>query len=393
MADLSKDTFFKLLDATLDFSIDFIENGTITRIGSTRHGEASYSLKINDPAFYRAVLSYGNLGLGESFMRGGFEMVKGSLEGLIEALLACRLDRKLKRDLALAMKIFPFRTLGLLRSKKSNVQGHYDAGLDLFSAFLDPTLTYSCGYAEKESDDLEQLQQNKFERICRKLDLKPGDRLLDIGCGFGGMLLYAASRYSIQGLGITNSKDHYQTGNDRIRQAGLNHQVRIEMMDFTRASGSYDKVVSIGMLEHVPPGEYDHYFKTIHRLLNENGRGLVHFVGANAAANDHDYFIQKYIFPMSHQPRLSVITANLERHGLAILDVENMVRHYGFTARHWLHNFRKNRSGLSRYSASFLNMFEYYLACCVAAARASDAALYQVLFMKNYMGNIPLRRV
>ena len=393
MPTRSKDVFLKLLDTTLNFSIDFIENGTTARAGFYREGPANFSIKINDPGFYRAVLSYGNLGLGESFMKKRFEMTEGSLEGLIEALLACKLDRKLRHHLKLGLKILPFRLLGSLRGKQSNVQKHYDAGLDLFSSFLDPSLTYSCGYAEKETDSLEQLQLNKFERICRKLDLKPGERLLDIGCGFGGMLRYAATRYSVQGLGITNSEDHYQTGNDRIRKAGLAHQIRIEKMDYTRATGIFHKIVSIGMLEHVPPAEYGRYFKTIHRLLDENGKGLVHFVGANAASNDHDYFIQKYIFPMSHQPRLSAIADTLERQGLAILDVENLIRHYGFTARQWLHNFRNNRSGLGRYPDSFLNMFEYYLACCVAAANASDSALYQVLFMKNHRGDIPLRRV
>ncbi len=388
----SRTTFLNLLNSTLDFSIDFIENGTRTRAGDP-DSPASFVLKINDPGFYRSLLSYGNLGLGESFMKRGFELIDGSLEGLLEGLLACKLDRKLRDNLKLGLKILPFRILGSLRGKQSNVQRHYDAGLDLFSSFLDSTLTYSCGYVEKETDDLEKLQQNKFGRICRKLDLQPGERLLDIGCGFGGILLYAASRYSIQGLGITNSEDHYQTGNDRIRQAGLAHRIRIEKMDYTHASGRFHKIVSIGMLEHVPPVEYGLYFKTVHRLLDENGKGLVHFVGANAASNDHDYFIQKYIFPMSHQPRLSAIAATLERQGLAILDVENMIRHYGYTARHWLQNFRNNRPGLKAYSDSFLNMFEYYLACCVAAAKASDSALYQVLFMKNHMGKIPLRRV
>jgi len=389
----AKIAFIDLLQHHIRFSLDIVEHGTTVRLGPPEKPGARFVIQINQPGFYQEVLSYGNLGLGESFMRDGFVMLEGKLENFIEALLASDLETKLKNDWKMALKVLPFRLKGRIQGQMRSVRHHYDTSIDLFYAFLDKSLTYSCGYAVQENDSLEQLQINKFHRICSKLRLKENETLLDIGSGYGGMLIYAAEHFGIQGVGVTNSKNHFETGNRLIAQKGLGERIRILLGDFKEVEGQFDKLVSIGMLEHLPRNQYDPYFKTIHRLLKEDGLGLVHCVGANAATNRHDYFIQKYIFPMSGQPRLSELTGKLEKNSLALLDVENMIRHYGYTAQHWLNNFKNNRGTLTRYPKEFLNCFEYYLACCVAAAKASDAALYQVLFMKNHTTPIPLKRV
>ncbi len=353
-------------------------------------------VRVHRERFFERALAQGNLGLGESFMDGDWEVEQGTLEGLLEALLRARLDKKLAGNPGVALKVLALQLLNGLRGRQwAHVQRHYDVGDDLFELFLDRSLVYSCAYLVKEDDSIETMQVQKLDRICRKLDLRPGERLLDIGCGFGGLLIHAASRFGVAGVGITTSARHAAKGMERVRAAGLEGHVSLELRDHRTVEGRFDKVVSVGMMEHLPRGEYARYFERIAAVLAPEGRGLVHTIGCNAARNRHDPFIQKYVFPGSGQPKLSEMAAECERHGLAILDVENMVRHYAHTARRWLDRFRERAHLLDpkRYDASFRRMWEYYLCCCIAGARASDGALYQVLFARDYAAEMPLHRV
>ena len=241
---------------------------------------------------------------------------------------------------------------------------------------------------------LKSLQLNKMDRICRKLELAPGHRLLDIGCGFGGLLIFAARQYGATGVGVTLSIAHAEGARRRVAQAGFGDRIRIELGDYRDVTGEFDRIVSVGMLEHVPRRDYDAYFRAIGRRLTPVGLGLVHTIGCNARRNRHDAFIQKYVFPNSNQPRLSEIALGLERNGLAILDVENIAEHYVYTARHWLQRFNANRARLSdRYDPSFLRMWEYYFHCAIAASLASDSAVYQTLFSADRIARPPLARV
>ena len=191
------------------------------------------------------------------------------------------------------------------------------------------------------------------------------------------------------------SRDHCERGNAFLHKHGLGNRVRIEFKDHRAMEGRFDKVVSVGMLEHVPRSEYRPYFRNIARVLKPNGIGLVHAIGCNSSRNEHDPFIQKYIFPASNQPKLSEIAGFLERNHLAILDVENVIRHYHPTALGWLNRFQSNKGTLhaQKYDGVFQKMWEYYLSCAAAAAVASDAAVFQVLFAKDYAGHMPLQRV
>ena len=353
-------------------------------------------VRVHRERFFERALAQGNLGLGEAFMDGDWEVEQGTLEGLLEALLRARLDKKLAGNPGVALKVLALQLLNGLRGRQwAHVQRHYDVGDDLFELFLDRSLVYSCAYLVKEDDSIETMQVQKLDRICRKLDLRPGERLLDIGCGFGGLLIHAASRFGVAGVGITTSARHAAKGMERVRAAGLDGRVTLELRDHRTVEGRFDKVVSVGMMEHLPRGEYARYFERIAAVLAPEGRGLVHTIGCNAERNRHDPFIQKYVFPGSGQPKLSEMAAECERHGLAILDVENMVRHYAHTARRWLDRFRERAHLLDpkRYDASFRRMWEYYLCCCIAGARASDGALYQVLFARDYAAEMPLHRV
>jgi cyclopropane-fatty-acyl-phospholipid synthase len=393
----STHVLLQVLDQSIqDASICFLHEGQASVVGrSSIDGEADFVVEVRDPRFFSRVLGEGNLGLGECYMEGGFELRRGTLQDFLTVLCRNRIDRKIRGNLTLALKVLGIRLVNRLRGGMKNVQSHYDVGDDLFELFLDPTMAYSCGYVENEDDSLEQMQKNKFDRICRKLELKPGERLLDIGCGYGGLLIYAARNYGVLGYGVTTSEHHCARGQLNAARAGLSERVRIEFGDYRRVSEPFDKVVSVGMMEHLRPKEFGSYFEVIRRCLSEEGRGLVHCIGCNAPVLEHDPFIQKYIFPGSGQPKLSDMTHQLEQKGMPILDVENMARHYAYTVEHWLRNFRQNRHRLDakRYDARFCRMWEYYLCAGIAAAWASDSALYQVLFCRNAASPMALHRV
>jgi cyclopropane-fatty-acyl-phospholipid synthase len=389
--------FLQTLDASLSDTIVRFRIGTQElSVGTLSERPTNqFCIRVHRARFFSQVLCYGNLGLGESYMHGDFEMESGRLHDFLTVLLRSRIDERIRKSVRLALKIVAIRLWNGLRTRETNVQRHYDIGDDLFEAFLDPTLTYSCGYANAPDDSLETLQMNKLERICRKLRLCQGVRLLDIGCGFGGLLVFAAERYGITGTGITVSHAHCDRGNAEIRRRGLSDRISLEFREYRQVRDRYDSIVSVGMMEHVPRSEYDEYFRKIAEALKPGGIGLVHTIGCTASVNEHDPFIQKYIFPDSNQPRLSEIAASMEKAGLAILDVENIIRHYSHTLLGWLRRFQENRSALdsNRYNAVFQRMWEYYLSCGVAAARASDAAVYQVLFHNERSAEIPLKRV
>jgi cyclopropane-fatty-acyl-phospholipid synthase len=392
--------FLQLLDrhvsgARIQFNVErhsFLVGG---RAMEASGHTANVVVRVHRDTFFARVLSSGNLGLAEAYIDRDFEIEHGSLEQFLTILLKSRLDEKVKKDFRLLLKIVAVRLTNSLRGKVRNVRRHYDQGDDLFEAFLDPTLTYSCGYATTSEDDLAKLQLAKFNRICQKLDLRPGERVLDIGCGYGGLLIHAAKHYGIVGTGITLSRRHCERGLQNIGREGLSEQIRIELMDYRLVKGQFDKVVSVGMMEHVPRREYGKYFATIAGVLSSCGIGLIHTIGCNGPKNEHDPFIQRYIFPGSAQPRLSEIASQLERNRLLILDVENMVRHYAATVQRWLQRFRGNRDQLNpaAYDDRFKRMWEYYLCCGIAAALASDSAVYQVLFNKDPAAPLPLRRV
>lgn len=390
-------TLLKALDASLvDAVVCFRVDGREIRVGRQSGAQTEhFSIRIHRPRFFAQVLCYGNLGLGEAFMQGDFEMERGCLHDFLTALLRNRIDEKIHRTARLALRVGWIRLWNKFRPRDVNVQRHYDIGDDLFDAFLDSTLTYSCGYLAGTTDSLEQAQLNKMDRICKKLRLQEGERLLDIGCGFGSLLIFAAKHYGITGTGLTISRRHFERGNAEIQRQGLADRIGIELRDYRLIRNRYQKIVSVGMLEHVSRSEYENYFRKIAAALSPGGMGLLHTIGCTKSENVHDPFIQKYVFPNSNQPRLSEIAVCLERSGLAILDVENIVRHYSYTILGWLARFRANRFTLdvSRYDQVFQRMWEYYLCCGIAAARASDAAVYQVLFHNDRTAEIPLKRV
>lgn len=400
----SREVFPARLPAAGRFLVDLLDRFLVGGRVCFRIGESEISagppggsetvLRVQDPGFFARVVRYGNLGLGEAFMNGEFTVEEGELHEFLTACLRSRFEERFRRDVRLVARALYHRTRALLEGTTRNVREHYDIGEDLFETFLDGSMSYSCGYVRSPADDLETLQVAKMDRICRKLRLRSEDRLLDIGCGFGGLLIFAAREHGIRGTGVTLSRLHAESASRRVAEAGLADRIEIRLADFGAITGAYERVVSVGMLEHVPRRRYRAYFRTIARSLVPDGLGLVHAIGCNAARNRHDPFIQRYVFPGSNQPRLSEIAGGLERAGLAVLDVENIAQHYAYTILGWLDRFRANRGSLAgRYEESFLRMWEYYLHCGIAAGFASDGAVYQTLFAADPSARPPLTRV
>lgn len=394
--DSHRDLLLQLLDRSLPQTrIDYLLEGGGRVQGGARDRDADFAVRVTDPTFFRRSLAQGNLGHAESYMDGGWDMERGTLEGYLTALTAGRLDLQVGRDLRFILRVGALRLRQIVAGTLRNVQDHYDIGSDLYEAFLDETRGYTCGYQLTEADDSKTLQAQKYDRICRKLRLQPGQTLFDVGCGYGGLMMHAAAHYGVRAVGVTNSRDHAEWGARRVAELGLQGKVELRFGDFRTASGKYDRVASVGVLEHLLPSEHEAFFGTVAGLLDQDGWGLVHTIGCVTHKNEHDPFIQKYIFPGSTQNPLSVIAGNLERKQLAITDVENIGRHYAPTSAAWLAAYRSNRHSLDprRYPPRFQRMWEYYLALCVAGASASDGAVWQVLFTRNYRRALPLHRV
>jgi cyclopropane-fatty-acyl-phospholipid synthase len=390
---IARETLLKLLDENVvDCRIRFLVEGREYIAGGGQN-VSGCSVHVHNSGFFSRVLAYGNLGMGEAFIDRDFEIIGGSLAEFLTILLRNRLDQKLKHNPSL-LKMLIIRTASALRGRGRQVCRYHDAGNDLFEAFLDSTLTFSAGYAVREGDDLEQLQKNKLDRVCRKLQLGADDRLLDIGCGCGSLLIFAAQNYGASGVGITLSPEQCERGQREIAARGIADRVRILICDYRAVDGSYTKVSSIGMMAHLPRSHYERYFRTLARVLKPGGLGMIHTLGCNSARHHHDAFLQRYVFPGSSQPQLSEIASRLGENGLLVLDVENNVRHAKYTFLRWLANFQKNAPTLLvNYGDKYLRAWEYYLTCGAAAAVASDSALYQVLFTNDRAADVPLSRV
>jgi cyclopropane-fatty-acyl-phospholipid synthase len=390
--------FFEILDRFVDDGcLEFVQGERRVRVGRKDVAPEAV-IRIERPRFFKRVLAYGNLGMGEAFMDHDFEMERGTVTDFLTVLIRNRLDKRLAGGLSIPMaaKLLWIRLYNRVRGRRANISAHYDSEDDaLFEAFLDPRMVYSCGYVKDPDGTIEQFQLDKLRRVCDKLRLQAGERLVDIGCGYGGLLIFAAQTYGVSGKGCTLGRRHYERAKANVAAAGLSDRIEIELLPYEKVTGTFDKMVSLGMMEHLRRREYRRFTDVVSRLMTDRGMGLFQYIGCTGPRNDHDPFIQKYILPDSCQPKLSEFVAELEDHDMAILDVENLMRHYGFTLREWTRNFQGNSARLDshRFDDRFQRMWQYYLECAAAAAFASAGALYQILFARNYPSPPPLQRI
>jgi cyclopropane-fatty-acyl-phospholipid synthase len=348
------------------------------------NGRRAWDIQVNDDALYQRILTSGSLGFGESYMDGDWDCPQ--LDELFTRLMRADIDEKVAGWYKLRMVV------ELLRRSLFNAQSsrrafqvgerHYDIGNDLFEAMLDGSMSYSCGYWEY-ADNLEQAQQHKLELICRKLQLKPGERLLEVGCGWGGLMRYAAKHYGVEVVGVTVSREQQQLAQARCR--GL--PVTVELKDYRDISGEYDKVVSVGMFEHVGEKNYPIFFDTVGRMLKDDGLFLLHTIGSHRTVKSVDPWIVKYIFPNSRLPSAREITSVLERRFL-IEDWHNFGPDYDRTLMAWWENFERAWPRLEpHYGRRFYRMWKYYLQSCAGLFRSRQGQLWQlVLSKRSYPG-------
>ncbi len=267
---------------------------------------------------------------------------------------------------------------------KNNVSHHYDISEKLYDLFLDTNRQYSCAYFKSENDSLEQAQENKMNHIIKKLNIKPNQKVLDIGSGWGTLAINIAQKTKASVTGITLSENQLEYSNNKAKEMNLGNQVEFKLIDYRELNEKFDRVVSVGMFEHVGRKFYKKYFNTVSKLLNDKGIALIHTIGSsNPPRNPHPW-ITKYIFPGGYTPSLSQIARPIEDSGLIISDMEVLRMHYSHTLRNWKERFlSKKTTVLEMFDEKFFRMWEFYLASCEMAFKWGDQVVFQLQLTKD----------
>ena len=280
---------------------------------------------------------------------------------------------------------------------KKDIQHHYDVGgkkgEKLYDIFLDKNhRQYSCGYFKDAHNSLEQAQQDKIDHIIKKLDIKSGQKVLDIGCGWGGLAFEIAKQKNCEVKGISLSENQINYCKEKVIEKNLDNQVNFELIDYRKLRGKFDRIVSVGMVEHIGKKFYKTYFKKIHELLSDNGVSLIHTIGSIDFSQPTAPFIQKYIFPGGVVPSLSDLIIPIEKTGLIANDIETLIRHYDKTLEIWLKRFMEKKSDIKDlFDEKFVKMWEFYLASCANAFKYRDLVVFQLQLVKNF-NSIPSNR-
>jgi len=343
------------------------------------NGNNSWDIQVADERFYERVLSGGSLALGESYMDGWWDC--GAIDQFIERILKARLDKKIKLSWCLIWDVFKTKLINQQRKSKARAIGerHYDLGNDLFQNMLDKRMVYSCAYW-KDAKNLDEAQERKLDLICRKLKLESGMSILDIGCGWGSLAKFAAEKYGVKTVGITVSKEQKVLA-DKLCE-GLN--IEIKLQDYRDIKEKFDRIVSVGMFEHVGPKNYRKYMRVVNECLKNNGLFLLHTIGGESSKSLIDPWINKYIFPNAVLPSVEQIVRASEKK-FVLEDWHNFGQDYDKTLMAWRKRFRdsweiiKNRGN---YSERFFRMWNYYLLSCAGSFRSHKIQLWQIVFSK-----------
>ncbi len=360
--------------------------------GNTRE-PARVRIQLRDRHLVREILRSPDLALGEGYMDGRIE-VEGELVRAIElAFGASGRGARWARALARASSFRPH--FNPRRRARRNVQHHYDLGNDFYALWLDERMLYTCAYFERPDLSLEQAQLAKMDHVCRKLRLKPDERVIEAGCGWGALALHMAAHYGVTVRAFNVSGEQLRYAREEARRRGLDRRVEFCEDDYRSAQGRFDAFVSIGMLEHVGRPHYRALGRSIDRCLSGAGRGLLHFIG-HVEAIPMNPWLERYIFPGAYIPALSEVLPLLEHRHFEVHDVENLRRHYARTLEHWIERFEKNADRIEHMvDARFVRMFRLYLASSLASFRSGSSVLYQLLFSRagrDAEGAIPWTR-
>ncbi|MBI4448791.1 cyclopropane fatty acyl phospholipid synthase [Candidatus Woesearchaeota archaeon] len=339
-------------------------------------GNRPFDIKINDPKFYSHVLAGGSLALGESYMDGWWDC--RALDEFFHKIIRAKLDKKVKGRMTL--QVLKAKILNLQSKAKAYEVGehHYDLDNDLYRRMLDKRMTYSCGYW-KNAKTLDDAQEAKLDLICRKLGLKPGMKVLDIGCGWGSFIRYAAEKYGVTSVGVTVSKEQAALAKDTCKSL----PIEIRLADYRTLNETFDHVVSVGMFEHVGYKNYREFMKVAHRCLKPHGLLLLHTIGGNTSKHFGDPWVDRYIFPNGMLPSVRQIADSSE--GLFVLeDWHNFSVDYDTTLLQWHKNFVNAWGEIKHaYNKRFYRMWTYYLLSFAGSFRARKNQLWQVVLSKD----------
>lgn len=353
-------------------------------------GKPVFTVNFKKEIDVKELLKSTSLALGEAYMRGDLE-IEGDLYDALDHFLV-QIDQFSTDQSALKKLFFSSNSK---KNQKKEVSFHYDIGNDFYELWLDKTMSYSCGYFKNETDTLYDAQVNKVDYILQKLYLKKDMALLDIGCGWGFLLIEAAKKYHIKGVGITLSEEQYKECQQRIAQEGLQNQLSVELLDYRDLSQlhqKFDRVVSVGMIEHVGRDQYSKFLSNVNDVLNDHGLFLLHYISAKKE-HPGDAWIKKYIFPGGVIPSLREIINESAEYNFDVLDVENLRLHYNKTLLCWRQNFIQQLPTIrTMFDEEFIRMWDLYLASCAAAFHNGVIDLHQILFSKGINNNLPMTR-
>jgi cyclopropane-fatty-acyl-phospholipid synthase len=361
-----------------------VKKGTNTAVenllgqaGIAVNGDNPWDIRVHRDDFYARLLSGGVLALGESYMDGWWDCA--SLDQFFDKILRASLQAGVKKNFRLALHVLKSRLFNLQKASRAYQIGeeHYDIGNDLYRAMLDKRMLYTCGYWSA-ADDLDTAQEAKLDLVCRKINLKPAMTVLDLGCGFGSFAKYAAQKYGVRVTAVTVSKAQVELGTQLCQ--GL--PVEIKLDDYRNISGEYDRVISIGIMEHVGWKNYRTYMQKVGQCLKDDGIAFIHTIGNNISSSTSNPWITKYIFPNGMLPSIAQIGRAME--GLFVMeDWHNFGQHYDKTLMAWHANFETAWPALkNNYSQRFYRMFRLYLLSSAGAFRARSIQLWQIVMTK-----------
>ncbi|MFA9386904.1 MAG: class I SAM-dependent methyltransferase [Methyloceanibacter sp.] len=324
------------------------------------------TMVLSDPSLYRKLFFNPELHAGEAYMDGRLRFEDSTLRDFLTLFSVNRLSlgsyplQKVLRRVSRGLK--RFQQLNPVGQAQKNIAHHYDLGNDFYRLFLDEGMQYSCAYFLDDKESLEQAQQNKLRLLAAKLDMKPGLRVLDIGSGWGDLALYLGSMADVDVTGVTLSKEQHALANEKARAMGLSDRVRFELLDYRKVEDRFDRIVSVGMFEHVGVHHYDEFFAKVNALLEDDGLMVLHSIGHMSPPGTASPWLRKYIFPGAYSPALSEVFTSVEQASLWVTDVEVLRLHYAKTLNHWWRRFEANRDKVAAmYDERFCRMWEFYL--------------------------------
>jgi cyclopropane-fatty-acyl-phospholipid synthase len=374
----------------------FIRKGSLTVIDADGRshvfaGEAGpeVTMRLTDRRLYRTLVFNSELAAGEAYMDGTLRFENGStLRDFLTLFSINRLSlgsypiQKLLR--AVKMRFRKRQQSNVKGEAQRNVAHHYDLGNDFYKLFLDDNMLYSCAYFREADETLEQAQRNKLRLLASKLHLKPGMKVLDIGCGWGDMALYLAQLEDVEVVGVTLSKEQQALATARARNAGVADRVRFDLRDYRDVTETFDRIVSIGMFEHVGVSHYDEFFKKLNALMPDHGIAVIHSIGHMSPPGMASAWLRKYIFPGAYSPALSEVFEVVERNSLWVTDLEFLRVHYAMTLAHWVERFEKNRDKVVElHGERFARMWEFYLISCEMMFRTGSQLVFHMQLSRS----------